>query len=395
MRAHVLILVSTYVTSEDPRRGAKFRDHLLHYRAKGWEVGLVAVSQMGASLFQLARRGSLTSWSNEAGAPVLRSYLFSSLLNPVLRRLNHSVTPAALRWSGRRAVDAYVRRHGRPDLIHAHGTFGAGEVAFAVHHQLGIPYVLTEHISDFLKENALSPKMVERALPVVADAALRMPVSGALGLNMEATFGEAMRPWTPVPNIVDGRFLQLPLSHRRDGEFVVFSVSYLTRKKRPEVLVRAFAEAFAGQKAELRLGGDGPEVESVRSLAQELGVSSQITYLGPLAREEVAREMERCSVYALSSEVETFGIPVIEAMAAGKPVVATFCGGPDELIDDTSGILVDVGSVSDFAAGLIAIRDAYGIYDQRLIRANCEARFSAEAVLTKIEKIYDRYGARV
>ena len=393
MRAHVLVLVSSYVTAADPRRGVKFREDLLHYRARGWKVGLVAVSQLGAGLIQLGRRGSLMSWSDEAGAPVLQSYLFSSLLNPVLRRLNHSAASAALHWSGLTAVKAYIRRHGRPDLIHAHGTFGPGEVALTVQHRLGIPYVLTEHISHFLKENALSSKMVERALPVVADAALRMPVSGAVGMNMEATFGEAMRPWTPVPNIVDCRFLQLPLSERGDGNFVVFSVSYLTSKKRPEVLVRAFAEAFAGQQAELRLGGDGPEVETIKSLVQELGVASQITLLGPLSREDVAREMERCSVYALSSEVETFGIPVIEAMAAGKPVVATLCGGPDELIDETNGILVDVGSVSDFASGLIAIRDGYALYDQRQIRANCEARFSSEAVLREIEKIYEHYGA--
>lgn len=333
------------------------------------------------------------AWSEEAGAPVLQSYAYSSLLEPILRRITPSSRPASLRWTGARAVEAYVSRHGCPNLIHAHGTLGPGEVAHAVNQAHGIPYVLTEHISDFLKEDALAPNEVERARPVLAGAALRMPISKAVGRSMESKFDAAMRPWKSVPNIVDDRFLQLPLLLRDDDNFVVFSVSYLTHKKRPDVLIRAFAETFAGQPAVLRLGGKGSEIEAIESLVQELGVASQVRLLGPLSREEVAREMGGCSVYALSSEVETFGIPVIEAMAAGKPVVSTRCGGPDDLIDVSSGRLVEIGSVSELASALVEVRSNYSKYDQHQIRKNCEARFSANAVLAQIEAIYERYGS--
>ncbi|MEQ9229997.1 MAG: glycosyltransferase, partial [Cyclobacteriaceae bacterium] len=73
-----------------------------------------------------------------------------------------------------------------------------------------------------------------------------------------------------------------------------------------------------------------------------LGVSDKITWLGELSREQVREEMQRCSFYVLPSRHETFGNVLLEAVACGKPVIATDCGGPRDIVTDEVGVLCEV-----------------------------------------------------
>lgn len=79
----------------------------------------------------------------------------------------------------------------------------------------------------------------------------------------------------------------------------------------------------------LEIGGDGPEKTKLEELVTKLGINKNIKFLGQLTRDEVKNKMnEESSAFVLSSEYETFGVVVVEALALGKPVIATKCGGP-------------------------------------------------------------------
>jgi glycosyltransferase involved in cell wall biosynthesis len=98
--------------------------------------------------------------------------------------------------------------------------------------------------------------------------------------------------------------------------------------------------------------------------------------------------MRRSHVIVLSSNFETFGLVLAEAMACGKPVISTRSGGPEDFVTEETGILVSAHDSSALAEALIQMRQRYDRYDPALIRAHCVERFSERQFVRKLEDIY-------
>jgi glycosyltransferase involved in cell wall biosynthesis len=114
--------------------------------------------------------------------------------------------------------------------------------------------------------------------------------------------------------------------------------------------------------AELDVVGDGPMLEAWRALADELGVSGRVHFLGQLAQPDYAARMRTSVALVLPSLYESGGAVVLEAMASAKPVIATRWGGPADYLDATCGILVEPESraslVTGFAVGMQRLIDS-------------------------------------
>jgi glycosyltransferase involved in cell wall biosynthesis len=105
-----------------------------------------------------------------------------------------------------------------------------------------------------------------------------------------------------------------------------------------------------------RIVGDGDDVPRLISLAEELGVSSYITFVGALSDGELRSEYQRCSVFVMPSEGEGFGIVFLEAMAHGKPVIGGAHGGTTSVIEhEESGLLVNRLDVDSLAHSITRI----------------------------------------
>ena len=98
--------------------------------------------------------------------------------------------------------------------------------------------------------------------------------------------------------------------------------------------------------------------------------------------------MAASDLVVLPSFYDSFGIVLIEAMACGLPVVATRCGGPQEMVDDPVGRLVAVGDPEDLADGIQAVIDGYRRYDRELIRRRAEERYDYREVAARIHALY-------
>ncbi|MPN38158.1 N-acetyl-alpha-D-glucosaminyl L-malate synthase [bioreactor metagenome] len=116
----------------------------------------------------------------------------------------------------------------------------------------------------------------------------------------------------------------------------------MVRVKGFDVLLRAFAMADVPDEVCLVVGGDGPEMASLRDLAAELGLGARVILPGRLSKAAVLGAMTDAALVVVPSRREAFGIVVLEAWACGTPVVASRSGGPDDLIQDGDcGLLVD------------------------------------------------------
>ena len=118
--------------------------------------------------------------------------------------------------------------------------------------------------------------------------------------------------------------------------------------KAVDVAIRALKEV---PSAELDIIGDGPMLEVWRSLAAELGLKDRVHFIGWLTQSECADRLRNSVALVLPSLYECGGAAVLEAMAMGKPVIATRWGGPADYLDASCGLLVEPESYAGLVAG--------------------------------------------
>jgi glycosyltransferase involved in cell wall biosynthesis len=151
------------------------------------------------------------------------------------------------------------------------------------------------------------------------------------------------------------------------GEFTVLCVCRFYPRKRLALLLRA-AGLLRRQIPELRVRvvGGGPEAASLRRLWRELRLETVVTWVGEAPRHELAREYNRADVFCLPSVQEGFGIAFLEAMAAGKPIVAARAAAVPEVV--RFGVLVEPESAEALADGI------WRLWRDPVLRATIELR---------------------
>ncbi len=190
-----------------------------------------------------------------------------------------------------------------------------------------------------------------------------------------------------IPNGVDiRRFASIePPGDRRVP--TIGAVGALRPEKRFDRLLRVFAEVRKTHRAALLIVGDGPLLDELKSMAAELGVAGDVVFAGALA--DVAPALKLMDVYAITSDTEQMPISLVEAMAAGLPVVAPVVGDISDMLPDegrrfTHGPKDEEG----FAQSLIQLLEDY-----QLRSALGAANAAKAAGQYSIEKMTARYEA--
>jgi glycosyltransferase involved in cell wall biosynthesis len=195
-----------------------------------------------------------------------------------------------------------------------------------------------------------------RALYPRADAVVAL--SAGVGGELERTIhGLAGRVFV-IPNAGMDGDEPPPLGDvaRAAGEApVLVACGRLVPQKAYPVLLRALATVRERVPARLRILGEGPLRDELGALAEVLGVADAVTFEG--FRPDPSAYMAAADVFVLSSEYEGFGNVIVEAMAAGAPVVATDCPyGPGEILEGgRHGVLVPPGDPEALAGALLRV----------------------------------------
>ena len=138
----------------------------------------------------------------------------------------------------------------------------------------------------------------------------------------------------------------------------------------------------------LVIGGDGPMRSSLEALAQRLGIANRVSWLGMVDPSMTPGLYGSCDAFVLVSHGETFGVVYVEAIASGKPVIATRCGGPEAIIHDGNGLLVPTGNVSAIASAMVEMARHSDRYRAEEIRSDFMKRFSRPAVIQQLLALY-------
>lgn len=174
----------------------------------------------------------------------------------------------------------------------------------------------------------------------------------------------------------------------REGEQGVglLSVGRMVPKKGFDVLLRALSQCH---RLKLRLIGDGPERNALEILARDLGLREWVEFRGSLKRDEVIRAMASSRAVIVPSRQEPFGLVALEAMAAGKPVIAARVGGLPEVLDDADAMLVppdDPAALAQAIASLSARLEREPMFGAR--NRAIAARFSVKRMTDAYLSIY-------
>lgn len=391
-RLHILSIASSRLLApDDPIAGAFEWDQVRALARAGFKVGVLAPKPRNLRTLKSGRVESATSKhaARIDGVPVFRFPGFVWIPERVPYLFGK-----AFERIGKDLYRQYVTEYGAPDVLHAHNALYAGSLAAALKRPEGIPSVLTEHSSAYLREGrhrAWQGGIARRAV-YAADAHVGVSPALCRALTLEYPMREGRWEW--IPNVLS------PIFEDQDDEipapggeetFRFLAVGSLKQVKDHRRLISAFAQAFGGDAGvSLRIGGEGPLRSELEEQIQRLGVSEQVRLLGGLSRERVLSEMRSCDAFVLSSSTETFGVVLIEALSCGRPVVATACGGPEEIVDEADGLLVHAPGVESLADGLRSLKSTIRAYDAKGIRERCLRRFGGAAVAERLRAVYER-----
>jgi N-acetyl-alpha-D-glucosaminyl L-malate synthase BshA len=173
------------------------------------------------------------------------------------------------------------------------------------------------------------------------------------------------------------------------GEKLLVHLSNFRPVKRVLDCVRILAEVRKSVPAHLLMAGDGPDRSPAEHLARELKVERHVSFLGK--QNHVERLIPLAHVLLMPSELESFGLVALEAMACGVVPVATRVGGVPELITDgEDGYLEPVGDISAQAARVVQLLTDDGLHYRmrKAGRWNASERFCSDKIIPQYEKYY-------
>jgi len=287
----------------------------------------------------------------------------------------------------RRILEQVIEREGIPDVVHVHfPLITLTDDIWDMLKGLNRPIVVTEHwtrvqtkqIEGFRQQ--LLKKIVEESNRTIC---VGDPLKESV---LELT--NTNRTIEVIPNMVSPLFYYDDNSiGSNSNQFEFISIGRLVEVKGFDIVINAFTKAFKDNKnVKLNIVGGGPLYEKLKMQINKLEMNNQISMLGYLNREDTAKQLRKSNAFVSGSKLETFGVPFIEAMSCGIPVIGMSGSPLDKYINDMNGIQFnDLNSLSE------AFKEMYQKkYNKEEIAQYAEDIFSEKAVVKKILEVYQK-----
>ena len=275
----------------------------------------------------------------------------------------------------------YLKFNDKPDIIHAHVTIPAGYASCKLSNKYNIPCVVTEHSSyfnRFFNEQKL-----------YGDYVLKNSYFTTVSNYTKEEMLKYVSVCDTIPNMVDTDIFKNVVKSN-NNELNLITVCALRQGKRVDDIIRAMKLLIDRNeitKIHLDVVGDGYLEEYYKKVSSELNMDNYVSFLGRKESSEIAELFSKSDIFVISSELETFCIPGLEALAAGLPVVSTKCKGPTEYLNDRTGALCNIADPESMSYAIYQVYKNINSYDEDYLKS-IASLFSKKTVISKVKNIY-------
>ena len=274
---------------------------------------------------------------------------------------------------------------GLPDVIHLHyPTMMLLADVLSYYKEKGVRIVVTEHWSKVLtgKNDAIEKKQLRKYIHVVdkflcVGEPLKKAVAEIVGSDEKLMV---------VPNVVNSLFVPNNLSH---SGFEFIAVGRLVKHKQFDKIINVFIHAFIDESdVTLTVIGGGGEKENLQKIVAENKADKKIKLLGSLSREETAEKVSNADCLVCFSSFETFGVPIIESWACGKPTISTTACGVINPVEEQLGIEIEPDDILGLEKAMKYIYEHKETYSREYISTFATNHFSKDVISDILLRIY-------
>lgn len=281
-----------------------------------------------------------------------------------------------------RFINKEIISNNKPDIIHSHFSYPAGFLGTIIQKRKKIPNILTEHT----RIGAFSRSWYHKQCLnyTIRNACCIISVSNALKAEIDQIFH---RPVSVIPNFVDVDKFKISGTKPGDKLNIGFLGGFESKNKGMDLLLKS-ASLLHKNSFILHIGGDASVIDAFKNMAKGFGIEENCKFYGEISRNEIADFYSNLNLFVLPSRYETFGIVLIEAMACGIPVIATRCGGPQEIVTQSTGMLIEKDNPEELAKAIISMSENLGSYNKEAIRSYARETFGQQVFIEKISNLY-------
>lgn len=274
---------------------------------------------------------------------------------------------------------------GKPDILHAH--FGrVGITGAKIKSKYNVPLVITEHGSDLLPGNSTT----QHKLNILNEAYKKGNKLIAVSVDLSKhIMSLGVKNIFVIPNIISANFLNYnnKIYGRDKKQFV--SVGSLLPNKRFDLTISAFARMCEiVPDASLVIVGIGPSYKMLNKMIHDKKIEDKVLFYGFVSNTMLPKIYKESLCFVLPSEFETFGVVYIEALACGIPVIATRCGGPEDIVTDKNGLLIPKNDEDALVEAMLYMYNNSMNYNPESLADDIKNRFGEKAVVENIIAVY-------
>lgn len=273
---------------------------------------------------------------------------------------------------------AYVLEFGKPDVIMVQACYPGILVASYLSRKYKVPVHLHIRLGGFMFEHLLSElgSLRKQLLDAISKSNI---------VTVTSNFhGEEVKRWVSnqisIYNPVDLDFFEVG----KQSDNYAIAIGRLEKEKGFDLLLEAMKDI---PDLKVKIVGSGSQEGFLKKITTNLKLDHRVSFCGEANRHQLRELIQRSNFLILPSRYETFGNVLLEAMACGKPIVATRCGGPEEIVIQEFGYLADVNAkdLAEKIKEMITNRDRF---KSEIIREIAESSYAPDKWVDQLENIF-------
>ncbi len=377
----VLFVTSWYPTKENPGFGVFIKEHAKAIHSAQVEIVVLAVLvERSTSILQVEAH----DFKDESGIQTVQINISSRY-----RDLIYHFIPL-LRFISYKYYKKLISTTFTPDIVHSNVVFPAGMMGDFIAKKIHKPLIITEHwskVAGILQKpylSGLTKKSYKRAARI-------LPVSEFLknNLNELLPFFKSDK-FRVVANVINTEPFTYKTKKNNSDELKFCAVATWATKKIPDKIPELFIEALAqiqqktDKKVTLTMIGGGNRWVELKQLCEKQSYTTVLT--GYLSKEKIAKILQESDFFVHASNIETFGVVIVEALMTGTPVICSNVGALPELINEFNGVLCE-NTIENWVEG---IEKATSLsFKNEEIAEKVKNEFSTLIIGEKIKAIYE------